>query len=104
MCQRMVVITALAGAFILNGLPAKAREHFSNRATRPCPPQERLAQGSREDGRSDSVMPGGLPGRSEQTDDTRPNVQRSVKPREAPRAKAAKEKEKAPPDREKKNQ
>ena len=103
MYQRMLVITALAGAFILNGLPAKAREHSSDGTTRPCPQQERLAQGSRDDGRSDSVMPGGLPGRSERTDDARPNVQRSVKPHEAPRAKAAKEKEKAP-DREKKNQ
>lgn len=103
MSQRMLVITALAGAFMLNGLPAKAREHSSDGATTLCPQQERLAQSSRDDGRSDSVMPGGLPGRSEQTDDTRPNVQRSVKPREAPRTKAAKEKEKVP-DREKKNQ
>src|SRR5262245_16207015 len=96
MSQRMVVITALAGALILNGLPAKAREHASDGVTRPRPQQERLAQGNRDGGRSDSVMPGGLPGRSERTDDARPSVQRSVKPREAPRAKAAKEKEKVP--------
>jgi hypothetical protein len=103
MSKRMVVITALAGAFILSGQPAKARELSSDGATTLCPQQERLAQGSRDDGRSDSVMPGGLPGRSEQTDDARPNVQRSNRPREAPRGKAPKEKEKAP-DQGKKNQ